>query len=423
MEKIKNLNFEEKVMVIGTIGCYLYGASFVLKRNVLNIGMGIMFLASLFFVKKLELKKLDKLQKIFLILIVITPFWDLFSDGGFKSALISIQKSYRFLPLFLVPIFINTSNKIRKFFYCINFSAFISCIYILNIYRKANWNFSIGFEYIKIINISHSLVLLSYLVLASFFLAYREKNKVMLFISSFVYILTLGMIFISQRRGAWLAFIFSMGLFILIKMNKKILFTLIVLGSLILGIGYKNREKLKDNRYYKRFESIRDTKNSSPRIRLMLWQASYDIFKENWMFGVGKDNSPEYYLKYFENNREYVEKNLKEKSSQESLMEISKAGNPHSMYFDNLINMGVLFFYWLGMMFYILFEQLKNSIFLIKSRNKISEISLCCMCITFSYLIVGVFESAWGSFFERHLFLAGLFLYSIINRDLKNIKN
>lgn len=423
MEKIKNLNFEEKIMVIGTIGCYLYGTSFVLKRNVLNIGMGIMFLASLFFVKKLDLKKLDKLQKIFLILIVITPFWDLFSDGGFKSALISIQKSYRFLPLFLVPIFINTTNKIRKFFYCINFSAFISCIYILNIYRKANWNFSIGFEYIKVINISHSLVLLSYLVLASFFLAYREKNKIMLFISSFVYILTLGMIFISQRRGAWLAFIFSMGLFILIKMNKKILFVLIVLVSIILGIGYKNREKLKDNRYYKRFESIRDTKNSSPRIRLMLWQASYDIFKENWVFGVGKDNSPEYYLKYFENNREYVEKNLKEKSSQESLMEISKAGNPHSMYFDNLINMGVLFFYWLGMMFYILFEQLKNSIFLIKSRNKISEISLCCMCITFSYLIVGVFESAWGSFFERHLFLAGLILYSIINRDLKNIKN
>ena len=423
MEKIKNLNFEEKIMVIGTIGCYLYGTSFVLKRNVLNIGMGIMFLASLFFVKKLDLKKLDKLQKIFLILIVITPFWDLFSDGGFKSALISIQKSYRFLPLFLVPIFINTTNKIRKFFYCINFSAFISCIYILNIYRKANWNFSIGFEYIKVINISHSLVLLSYLVLVSFFLAYREKNKIMLFISSFVYILTLGMIFISQRRGAWLAFIFSMGLFILIKMNKKILFVLIVLVSIILGIGYKNREKLKDNRYYKRFESIRDTKNSSPRIRLMLWQASYDIFKENWVFGVGKDNSPEYYLKYFENNREYVEKNLKEKSSQESLMEISKAGNPHSMYFDNLINMGVLFFYWLGMMFYILFEQLKNSIFLIKSRDKISEISLCCMCITFSYLIVGVFESAWGSFFERHLFLAGLILYSIINRDLKNIKN
>ena len=419
-------NFEEKILMLGTFGCYLYGASFIVKRNILNIGMGLMILASLFFIKKIDLKKLDKLQKLFLILIALIPIWDLFSDGGIESALISIQKSYRFLPLFLVPIFLNTTDKIKKFFYCINFATFLTCLNVLNIYRKINWNFGTGFEYIKQgFNISHSMEMISYLILASLFFAYKEKDKIMLSISSFVYVLTLSMIFISQRRGAWLALILSMGLFILVKMNKKVFLSLIVLGSIVLSVGYINREKLKDNRYYKRFESIRDTKNSSPRIRLMLWQASYDIFKENWLFGVGKDNSPKYYLEYFENNKKYVEKHLKTNSAKESLVNISKAGNPHSMYFDNLINMGLLFFYWLGMMFYIFFEQLKNTIILKKNKEtrKFSNISLCCLCVTISYLVIGAFESAWGSFFERHLFLAGLIIFIILNKNLEKINN
>ena len=405
-------NLKEKAFMIGTFGCYLYGVSFVLKRNILNIGMGLMILSSLFFVKKIDLKKLDKIQKLFLLLVIITPIWDLFSLGGMKSALISIQKSYRFLPLFLVPIFLNTNDKIKKFFYCINFSAVLNFINILNIYRKANWNFKVGFEYIEgTPDISHSLVLLSYIVLASFWLAYRERNNLMMLISSISYSLLLGTIFISQRRGAWLAFLIPMGLFIFIKMNKKIFFKILLFGSIMLGIGYSNKEKLKDNRYYKRLESIKDTKNSSPRIRLMLWQASYDIFKENWIFGVGKDNSPKYYLEYFEKNQEYVDKNLKTKDAKESLMKISSAGNPHSMYFDNLINMGIFSFYWIGLMMYVFWEQLRNTILLKKKNEKNFDISLCCLCITVSYLIIGIFESTWGSFFERHLFLAGLILY------------
>ena len=414
------INFGEKILMLGTFGCYLYGASFIVKRNILNIGLGLMILASLFLIKKIDLKKLDKFQKLFLILIILTPIWDLFSDGGIKSALISIQKSYRFLPLFLVPIFLNTTNKIKKFFYCINFAAFLACLNVLNIYRKINWNFGTGFEYIKQgFNISHSMEMISYLILVSLFFAYKEKDKIMLSISSFIYILTLSMIFVSQRRGAWLALILSMGLFILVKINKKILLSLIVLESIVLSVGYTNKEKLKDNRYYKRFESISDTKNSSPRIRLMLWQASYDIFKENWLFGVGKDNSPKYYVEYFENNKEYVEKHLKTRSAKESLIEISQAGNPHSMYFDNLINMGILFFYWFGMMFYIFFEQLKNSIVLKKNKDtrKFFDMNLCCLCITASYLVIGAFESAWGSFFERHLFLTGLVLYIVMDKN------
>ena len=94
------------------------------------------------------------------------------------------------------------------------------------------------------------------------------------------------------------------------------------------------------------------------------------------------------------------------------------------MYFDNLINMGLLFFYWLGMMFYIFFEQLKSTIILKKNKEtqKFSNISLCCLCVTVSYLVIGGFESAWGSFFERHLFLVGLILYIIINKKLNEVE-
>ena len=68
---------------------------------------------------------------------------------------------------------------------------------------------------------------------------------------------------------------------------------------------------------------------------------------------------------------------------------------------------------------------IRDSIILEKNKEtrKFSNISLCCLCVTVSYLVIGAFESAWGSFFERHLFLAGLIIFIILNKNLEKINN
>ena len=416
---------EKKVMILGLGGVCLYGVSILIKRNFLNIGLGLIVLASLLLVKKINLKSLDRIQKGFLILIILTPIFDLFSQGGLHSSLISIQKSYRFLPLFLAPIFLKNLKDIKKFMIAINFSVLINCFYVLNVYRKLNWNFNIRYETLPgIQDTSHCLVSLSYIVLALVFLAYKKKEKFLLVLTSFTYIFALFIIFISKTRGAWLALIFSMLVYLIILFNKRILIALSIC-SLLLGTGIiLNKDKVNNNIYYQRIVSIKNTKAASPRIRLMLWEAAFNIWKEYPIFGVGKDNSPKFYLEYFNKNKEYVEKNLPEKSSQESLMEIAKAGNTHSMYFDNLLNMGLFFFYWLGLMFYIFIIQLKEIIKL-KLKNKYNEtffIMLSSLGMTIAYAITGSLGSAWGAFLLRHVFLMNLILYISI-KNLEEGRN
>ena len=417
LEKI-NLS-EENIMKIGRAGVYLYGFSILIKRNILNIGLALMVIAGILLIKQFSLKKLSRIQKLFLILILLTPVFDFFSPGGIESAGVSIQKSYRFLPLFLAPIFLKNIEHIKKFIFFISASVLINCFYVLNVYRKLGWDFSIRYENLPDVqDSSHCLVGLSYVVLSLILLAYKERNKILLFISSFTYTFALFIIFISKTRGAWLALSFSMLFFLAIFLNKKIILALTLCGVLFTGFFIVNREKYADNMYYKRLVSIKDTKASSPRIRIMLWETAFNIWKEYPIFGVGKDNSPKFYIEYFEKNREYVEKNLPDKHSQEHLMDIARAGNTHSMYFDNLLNMGLLSFYWAGMMLYIFISQLKRSIKLKLMRNDYKKIviTLSSLGVTIAYAVTGVLGSAWGNFLLRHIFLMGLILCISINR-------
>ena len=417
LEKI-NLS-EENVMKIGRAGVYLYGFSILIKRNLVNIGLALMVIAGILLIKNFSLKKLDKVQKLFLVLILLTPLFDFFSPGGIESAGISIQKSYRFLPLFLAPIFLKNIEHIKKFIFFMSLSVLVNCFYILNVYRKLNWNFNIRYETLpNVQDSSHCLVGLSYVVLSLIILAYKEKNKILLFLSSFTYIFSLFIIFVSKTRGAWLALSFSMLFFLILLLNKKIILVLSI--CCILGSGFLiiNREKYTDNIYYKRLVSIKNTKAASPRIRIMLWETAFNIWKEYPIFGVGKDNSPKFYVEYFEKNKEYVERNLPDRGSQAHLMEIAEAGNTHSMYFDNLVNMGLLFFYWAGMMFYIFVLQLKDSIKmkLLKDNYLYFIIILGSLCLSIAYAVTGALGSAWGGFLSRHVFLMGLILYISVKK-------
>lgn len=424
MKEIKFSN--EKIMILGAIGTYLYGFSILIKRNFLNIGLGLLVLASLFFIKKFNMKKMNKIQICFLILILITPIFDFLSPGGYESALVSIQKSYRFLPLFLVPIFLTTYNKIKIFMIAISCSVLINSIYVLNVYRELNWNFNIRYETLPgIQDTSHCLVGLSYVVLALIFISYKEKNKVLLLLSSFTYTFSLFIIFISKTRGAWLGLVFSMAFYLIIKLNKKTLIIL-CLSCLLLGGGIFSikKEEITKSIYYERLISIKNTEASSPRIRLMLWKAAFDIWKENPIFGVGKDNSPKFYIEYFEKNKEFVEQNLPDEVSQQALFEIAEAGNTHSMYFDNLVNMGLFFFYWAGIMVYVFITQVLKALKLkLEEKDGIQFIVvLSSLGTTIAFAITGLLGSAWGGFLTRHVFLIGLILFISVNNIKENIK-
>lgn len=406
------MDFKEKINLMGVAGVYLYMLSSVTSKAGINIGTGLMVLSSLFLMKNLKKDYIEKEQKYFLFLIILIPIFDFFSPGGWNSTKITLEKSYRFLPLFLAPIFLDSLKKIKNVLFLLAISVGINCIYGLYLYKEKMWNFTLRYQSITTyMDSAHILTSLSFLILP--FLIIQVKNKQIkssCFLGS-IYILDLICILLGQSRGAWLALIGTMIIFLFFSLNKKIFLIISIIIILLSGILIKS-ENLNNNQYIRRFKSIKEIDDDSPKIRLLMWEASVEIYKNNFIFGVGKDNSPKYFLQYFDKNDSYKEVT---ESGINMMKSVAKSGNTHNMYFENLVNMGSLFLGLLLFWIYILIEQVK---FLIKLKkdNEYFWIILGTVCVTFSYYLTGMTEAAWGTFFKRNIYLVGLIIYFSIKK-------
>lgn len=407
--------FKEKICFIGILGVCIYMISSAISKAGINIGIGLMLFSSLFLIKDLKIENIGKELKFFVVILFLIPIFDFFSPGGLISAKITLEKSYRFLPLFLVPIFLNSLEKIKKILFLIVVSVGINCIYGIYLYKEKMWNFMLRYQSITTyMDSAHVLTSLSFLILIFLIIEFKNKKRISICtIGVAIYLLNLICILLGQSRGAWLAFIGTMGVFFLFSLNKKAfigtILTVIILGGVII-----RTENLKTNQYIKRFMSIKQIENDSPKIRLLMWEASINIYKNHPIFGVGKDNSPKYFLEYFEKNDSYK---LVSKYGREMMKSVATAGNTHNMYFENLVNMGSLFFILALFWIYILLKQIK---FLLKFKKDEDEfwIILGSICVTISYYITGMTEGAWGEFWKRNIYLIGLILYF----SIKNIK-
>lgn len=394
---------------IGLIGVYLYGLSSVVSKAGINLGMGLMLIASIFFIKDINIKKIDKSLLYFLGLILLIPIFDLFSPGGIKSSLISLEKSYRFLPLFLVPVFLTDIKKIKYFMISISVSILINCSYGLYLQKIHNWKISRYYSFTDIMNSAHCLTALSFVVLALIFISYKEKNRVNFSIFLGIYFLNLFCILLGNTRGSWLAFIGATIWCIIVFLDWKK--SLAILFGIVLSITFMlNSQTFSKNKYISRFKSIERINDSSPKIRLLMWEAAKDIYIEHPLFGVGKDNGSDYYLKKLDENNSYERLEI----GKNSLKKIGRSANPHNMYFDNLVNMGGLAFLWLGYLGYLFIEQIR---FISKNKDNKKYLYLIAnLGITVSFYITGLTESAWNNLWKRNVFLIGVAIYISIKK-------
>ena len=148
-----------------------------------------MILSSVFYIKNIKFDKIEKEQKILLITLVGIVILGLFSDGGIKSAEISLKKSYRYLPIFFAPIFLNNMQKIKKFMFFISCSVIVSFINGMNLYRLKDWNFNIRYEsFTRINDTPHMLTALSFIILGYLLYLYHKKNGKKMIYFSLIYI-------------------------------------------------------------------------------------------------------------------------------------------------------------------------------------------------------------------------------------------
>ena len=150
-------------------------------------------------------------------------------------------------------------------------------------------------------------------------------SRVLAGITSLLSILCL---ILSQTRGAWLAFLAVLTIFILINKNYRTialkLFSVILIGFMLISIKLPS---LAD-----RFVSISDMNSATIKERFLMWESATNIFKDYPIHGIGQGMFTEMY------NTKYILPEAKERPS-----ETNKGhDHPHNNFMKFLCEGGIL---------------------------------------------------------------------------------
>lgn len=412
LEKIKNS--KEYFLFLGYIGvCYLSAIIFTFQRS--NLGIVLLIIGALPFFKGY---RLDKNQKLMLAFFLLVPLFQYFNLDEREIVFKELRKLYKFFPIFLTPLFLNTTEKIKGIFIVVTISILFNCGKIFLYLKSVNFKLA-GYTYDGLANLgytSHTMAGLSFVALGLVLYFWLKKKNILLVISSVVYLIIIYFVILGQRRGAYLAVLIPLIAILIININKKILLYGILIGILGLGIVSKT-DYLKNNVYYKRFVSIKNVKESSPAIRLILWKASIELYKKNPIIGYSEEGIRQGYLNYIEKNEKELSKIL---PSLEGIKKIAYDRNPHNMYIRNIVDMGILGIYFTGIIFYFLYENLKF-IFLMKKEKNIEYIMLLSSFgVILSFAVTSLTESVWETHNMREGLLFGIIIYFSLRRIIKN---
>ena len=394
---------------IGELGVYIYTLSLFISKSGVNIGLGFLALAFLLYLWDKRKIRLTTEEKYILVILVLLPIFSLFSAGGTHSFQRALEKSYRYLPIFSIPLFITSERVIKIILSLFSLSIFISFINGIFFYKKLKWNFNarlISFSSHPL-DEAHILAMGSLLLLALIIYNIKFKKYKELPIYLLAFILALIDLVMTQGRGAWLGFLGGLFVVVFLLMKNKKLFIVAVILVGVLGVGAVTSKGLENNRYIKRFESIQNLEDTSNKIRLFMWESSIDMFKNNLPFGVGRDNASKYALEYMEKNNKYDE--MKWNGAKAHLKEIAGSGNLHSMYFTTLAEEGILAFPFIGMFLFILYRQFRYCIARERDLNFYLVVGTMGMLVAF--LVGGLTENVWREIWKSNMLVFSLGLY------------
>ena len=113
---------------IGELGAYIYTLSLFISKSGVSIGLGFLVLAFLLYLWDKRKIKLTTEEKYILVILILLPIFSFFSAGGTHSFQRALEKSYRYLPIFFIPLFITSERVIKIILSLFSLSIFISFI-------------------------------------------------------------------------------------------------------------------------------------------------------------------------------------------------------------------------------------------------------------------------------------------------------
>ena len=394
---------------IGELGVYIYTLSLFISKSGVNIGLGFLALAFLLYLWDKRKIRLTTEEKYILVILVLLPIFSLFSAGRTYSFQRALEKSYRYIGLFFIPYFLYKDRVVKIVLSLFSLSIIISFINGILYYKKLKWNFNVRFLSFSsnTLDEAHILAMGSMLILVAIVYYIKERKYIFTSLFTFTLILAVSALVMTQGRGAWLGF--GAGLFVVsfFLFKSKKIFIAITILTLLLGYGGINSKTLENNRYIKRFESIKNKDNS----RILLWKSGIEMYKANPIFGVGRDNAGVYSLEYMKNHFKGQKPNYFSKK----MMELAGAGNLHSLYVTSLAEEGILSIPFIGMFLFILYRQGRYCITRERDFNFYLVIGTMGMLVAF--LIGGLTENVWREIWKSNMFvfIVGLYLSRVKN--------
>ena len=389
---------------IGELGVYIYTLSLFISKSGVNIGLGFLVLAFLLYLYDKRKINLTTEEKYILVILILLPIFSLFSVGGYHSFQRALEKSYRYIGLFFIPYFLYKDRVVKIVLSLFSLGIIISFINGILYYKKLKWNFNVRFLSFSsnTLDEAHILAMGSMLILVAIVYYIKERKYIFTSLFTFTLILAVAALVMTQGRGAWLGF--GAGLFVIsfFLFKSKKIFIAITILTLLLGYGGINSKALENNKYIKRFESIKNKDNS----RILLWESGIEMYKANSIFGVGRDNAGDYSLEYMKNHFKGQKPNYFSKK----MMELAGAGNLHSLYVTSLAEEGILAFPFIGMFLFILYRQGRYCISRERDFNFYLVVGTMGMLVAF--LIGGLTENVWREIWKSNMFvfIVGLYL-------------
>ena len=129
-------------------------------------------------------------------------------------------------------------------------------------------------------NVLGEYLVLSLPLLFAMFLCAKQFNMRALFLVSFV--LSFSCLILTWSRGAWLGFVFSFIIFILVKSPGFLAGIILLSPAAMLTFSF-----LYDTNIMQRILSIGSTADSSTAYRLDIWQGTARLIEEKGLFGIG----------------------------------------------------------------------------------------------------------------------------------------
>ena len=397
---------------IGELGVYIYTLSLFISKSGVSIGLGFLVLAFLFYLWDKRKINLTTEEKYILVILVLLPIFSLFSAGGTHSFQRALEKSYRYIGLFFIPYFLYKDRVVKIVLSLFSLSIIISFINGILYYKKLKWNFNVRFLSFSsnTLDEAHILAMGSMLILVAIVYYIKERKYIFTSLFTFTLILAVSALVMTQGRGAWLGF--GAGLFVVsfFLFKSKKIFIAITILTLLLGYGGINSKTLENNRYIKRFESIKNKDNS----RILLWKSGIEMYKANPIFGVGRDNAGVYSLEYMKNHF----KGQKPSYFSKGMMELAEAGNLHSLYITSLAEEGILSIPFIGMFLFILYRQFRYCI--ARERDFNFYLVVGAMGMLVAFLVGGLTENVWREIWKSNMFvfIVGLYLSRVKEREI-----